>query len=135
MSETLRDLPPSERAEAEAQAEQKLKELAASQASMLREDFTRTFQTEHGKRVLAWLAERCGWGVPPLSVDTHKNIDPLRTTHNAMELSLYLAIRKYISIDVLQEIEYGFIKPSGTIDNTETVSRKAKPSTKTRKKG
>lgn len=135
MTDSIRDLLPSERADAEAQAENKLKELAASQAAMLREDFTRTFQTEHGKRVLAWLAERCGWGVPPLSVDTHKNIDPLRTTHNAMELSLYLAIRKYISIDVLHDVEYGFIKPSGTIDNTENVNRKAVKSTKTRKKG
>jgi hypothetical protein len=125
MNDELRDLPPSERADKKAEIESKLKGVVEQRQAMLREDFGRTFQTEHGKRVLAYIADRCGWGKPPLAANSQGIIDEKITTHNAMELSLYMHIRKFIHIDVLQQVEYGDkVKPSGTI--TESAIANAK---------
>ena len=97
------------------------------QTDLMREDFGRTFQTEHGKRVLAWIMERSGFGKPILSANQDGKIDPNATTFSAMELNFYLAIRRYVSTDILKQIEYGDIKPSGTIDedlNAKPTSKK-----------
>jgi hypothetical protein len=122
--EEIRSLPPSERPKAKQALEDRHKELQIAQAEMLREDFGRTFQTQHGKRVLAWLAERAGWGKPPLAADNSGLINEKHTTHNAMELSLYIKIRQFIPVDVLQQVEYGQIKPSGTIEDPDTVIKR-----------
>lgn len=114
--ENRRDMLPSERADAEAQAEKEIRERAEARASSLRHDFTRTFQTETGKRVLAWLHERCGHNKIILSANTKDGtIDPMMTTFAAMELNLYLEIRKHLPPQLLMEIEYGHTDPSGTI--------------------
>ena len=128
--EDIRSLPPSERAEKRRLNERLAKEQAEARESMLRHDFGLTFQTDHGKRVLAWLAERCGWALPPLAANKNGEIDEKITTHNAMELSLYLAVRRFIPISVLQQVEYGQIKPSGTIEEPEVIKRKSSKSTK-----
>lgn len=111
----LRDALPSEKPDLIKDAKAFEKARADAVVSSLREDFGLTFQTDHGKRVLAWLAARCGWGKPPLAADAQGHINAEFTIHNAMELSLYLKIREFIPIAVLQEVEYGFVKPSGTI--------------------
>ena len=131
--DNLRELLPSERADAKADAEAKAQKIVNSRMAMLREDFGRTFQTEHGKRVLAYIADRCGWGKPPLAANAQGLIDEKITTHNAMELSFYMHIRKFISIDVLHQIEYGLVKPSGTIVDAATDA--VKPGKKPKKKG
>jgi len=123
MSE-FREMLPSEKGDAKTAADAKLKALVETRQAMMREDFGRTFQTEHGKRVLAWIAERCGWARPPLAANQQGIIDQQITTHNAMELSFYLAIRKFIHIEVLQQVEYGQVKPSGTIIDNEVVNAK-----------
>ena len=111
----VREALPSEKAVLKEEIKRDNAQMAKTVASMLREDFGKTFQTDHGKRVLSWLAARCGWGRPPLAADTSGHINAEFTVHNAMELGLYLKIREFIPISVLQEVEYGFIKPSGTI--------------------
>lgn len=126
----IRQLPPSERAAAQADAEAKQKAISARRIALLREDFGRTFQTEHGKRVLAWLFDRCGYDKPKLAANAQGIIDETITTHNAMEEGLYIAIRKFIPVEVLQQIEYGFVKPSGSIETEENVKKKS-----TKKKG
>ena len=122
----LRDMLPSERADFKAEEAAKAKNLAGLRGDLLREDFTKTFQTEHGKRVLAYIAQRCGWRRPPLAANAQGIIDEKITTHNAMEISFYLHITQFISIDILSQVEYGKIKPSGTIDETVLSKRKTK---------
>lgn len=117
---------PSEKARAKAENDLRQRELQQMTVSLLREDFGRTFQTAHGQRVLAWLAARCGWGKPPLAADKDGKIDMMMTTHNAMELSLYLAMRQFIPVDVLQNVEFGFVKPSGMIEGDQDTKPKKK---------
>ena len=131
MTVDMRSLLPSERAEAKAELEAKAQNLQKQRISLLREDFGRTFQTEHGKRVLAWLFERCGYDKPKLGANAQGIIDAELTLHNAMEENLYIAVRRFIPVDVLQQVEYGQIKPSGTIEAepqkpTRTSNRKKK---------
>lgn len=121
-----RDMLPSERAAAEAEQAAKAKNILETRQSMMREDFTKTFQTEHGKRVLAWLFERCGYDKSKLGATTQGVLDGNLTIHNAMEETLYIAIRKFISIDVLQQIEYGQVKPSGTIEQPKKPKARKK---------
>lgn len=128
--EDPRGMLPSERTAKKQELEAQAREQAEQVASSLREDFTLTFQTDHGKRVLAWLAQRCGWGLPPLAGTPTGGIDEKITTHNAMELSLYIAMRQHIQIEVLQQVEYGFIKPSGTVEGHEAIKRKSTKPTK-----
>lgn len=123
---TLRELPPSEREARKAEDADKQSKLAETRMKLLREDFGRTFQTEHGKRVLAYIAQRCGWRKPPLAANSQGIIDEKITTHNAMELSFYLHITQFIAIDVLQDVEYGRIKPSGTLIDSPTTTKKKK---------
>ena len=120
-----RELPPSEKAEAKAASDAQLQQIAQTRIDLLREDFGRTFQTEHGKRVLAYIAQRCGWRKPPLAANMQGIIDEKITTHNAMELSFYLHITQFISVDVLKQVEYGEVKPSGTVaENTKPKPKK-----------
>ena len=121
-----RELPPSERAELAEANKKKAAEIAQARESMIREDFGRTFQTEHGKRVLAYIMQRSGFGRVILSADSTQKVDPMATTFAAMELNFYLDIRRHIPVDTLQQIEYGFIKPSGTIEDEDAVKPKKK---------
>lgn len=133
-----RILTPSERAQKQAETESERQRISAQREAALREDFTRTFQTESGKRVLAWFKERTGFGLPSLAADKEGNIDPLKTTFNAMELNLYIAVRRYIPTNILMEVEYGHIRPSGSIDrvddDTSTKRRTSKSSSGKRTK-
>ena len=113
--EDLRELLPSAKAEAKAKAELEARERAEARAASLRHDFTMTFQTEAGKRVLAWLRQRCGHNKIILSATKEGTIDPMMTTFAAMELNLYLEIRKHLPPQLLMEIEYEYIDPSGTV--------------------
>ena len=130
--ETLRDMLPSQREDAQKEADAKARQIKQAQHAQMREDFTKTFQTQHGQRVLAWFFDRCGYDKPKLGANMQGLIDKEITTHNAMEEALYIAMRKYIAVDVLQQIEYGFVKPSGVIESTDDKPKKIK---KTRKKG
>ena len=140
MENERRALLPSERADAEAKAKRELELRARARAEMMYEDFTRTFQTAHGKRVLKWLQERSGHNKIILSANGKDGtIDTMLTTFAAMELNLYLEVRKHLPPQLLMEIEYGHIEPSGTIaepDTGNTVERagtKRKSGTRTKR--
>lgn len=127
---TNRELLPSEKGEVKAAEEARLRQIAEKRISMMREDFGRTFQTEHGKRVLAYICQRSGFTKSKVSALQDGSVNKDMTVFLAQEETFYLDIRKYIPIEVLKQVEYGDnIKPSGTLDNTET---KKKP---TKKKG
>jgi hypothetical protein len=124
---------PSERAENEDKVKKHLEDRANRINSMMREDFTKTFQTAHGKRVLAWIAQRAGFGKVILAADSTKKIDPMATTFAAMELNFYTKIREYLPVDVLSQVEYGLVKPAGTLEEKEVIKRKSSKSTKQEK--
>ena len=117
-SQDQRQVPPSERQRIQREQDSQTKRNAQKQEDLMREDFALTFQTEHGRRVLAWMMERSGYAKSILSADRQGTVDPMATTFAAMELNFYLAMRRFIPIDVLQSVEYGQIKPSGTIEQT-----------------
>lgn len=119
MTDENKPILPSEKAEQQAKDKKAFEELQQKEIDLLREDFTLTFQTAHGQRVLAWLRRRCGHNMPPLAADADGNYDKEKTLHNALELSLYLAIRKYIPRDVLYNVEYDLVEPSGKISKEE----------------
>lgn len=125
-----KSLPPSERAEKQSELDKKAKILTEQQQSLLREDFGRTFQTEHGMRVLAWIMERSGFGKVILSASSEHGIDEKLSTYAAMELNFYLAIRRNIQTDILARVEYGEIKPAGFVDLSEKTKAKSKPKKK-----
>lgn len=101
---------------------------AVQRKDLMREDFGKTFQTEHGKRVLAYIMQRSGFGRVILSADRQGTVDPMATTFAAMELNFYLDIRQHISTDVLHQVEYGLIKPSGSIETPDAPKRKTSKS-------
>ena len=113
-------LPPSQRIVKEAADEKKRKEHNERQMQMLREDFGKTFSTDHGKRVLAWLALHCGWAETPISATFddrgRPSIDLHATLHKAQEQSVYLMVRRFVPKDILKQIEYGEVNPSGHIE-------------------
>lgn len=120
-----KSLLPSQREDAQNAAQQEIMNRAEARSAMMREDFTRTFQTESGKRVMAWLMDRCGFGKIILSADRQSGqLDPMMTTFAAMELNLYLEIRKHLPLKLTQEIEDGTrISPTGHITNPHTEQR------------
>ena len=111
-----KDLLPSEKAAALAEEKRQKAERESKRQELLREDFGKTFGTEHGMRVLAWLMRRSDFGKVILSASKDGAIDPHLTTYKAMELNFYLSIREFIPIETLQKVEYGFVKPSGHIE-------------------
>lgn len=116
---------PSERTDQKEAERKAAEERARDRIASMRQDFTKTFQTAHGKRVMAWMKERSGFGKVILSADTSSGkIDPMLTTLAAMELNFYLAIRSFLPIDLIQEIEDDRrIQPSGTIEQPSTGAR------------
>lgn len=123
----FRQLPPSEQADKKLEVEAALRKKAQDRVAMLREDFGKTFQTEHGKRVLAWFYDRSGYGKSKVSAAQDGSINRDMTIFLAQEETFYLEIRKHIPITVLQQVEYGQIKPSGTIEEpTKTKPTKKK---------
>lgn len=127
-----RTMLPSERAEKIAEAQQHNKEIAGRRTSMLREDFGRTFQTEHGKRVLAWMFERSGYGKSKVAM-SRAGVDKDMTLFLAQEETFYIEVRKHIPVDVLAQVEYGKVRPSGTIEDNDVINQKIKKQPK--KKG
>ena len=117
MTEDDLDKLPSRRAEIQGKTLKEKKEKSREAEEMMRHDFAMTFGTETGQRVLAWMMERSDFGKVILAADKNNCVDPMATTYNAMELNWYLAIRKHIPIDILTRVEYGLVKPSGTIEN------------------
>lgn len=125
---------PSERAEARADHEAKLRKLAGQRTAMMREDFGRTFGTEHGKRVLAFICQRSGYNKSKIAARVDGGINTDMTVFLAQEETFYLELRKHIPIDVLKQVEYGDqIQPSGTLIDADVVSTKTK--SKPKKKG
>lgn len=125
--DNLRSMLPSERAEAKTEEEARLKELGLRRIAALREDFGRTFQTEHGKRVLAWIWERSGYSKSKVSASkVNGSVDKDMTAFLAQEETFYLEIRKHISIEVLKQVEYGQISPAGTIVDIAAPTKKKK---------
>ncbi len=125
---------PSEKAEKQAEDKKKAEAFADMKMSLMREDFGKTFQTEHGMRVLAWIMERSGFGKVILSADNDGKVDPNKTLYSAMELNFYLAIRRHVSTNVLAKVEYGEVKPSGFFDPEEEPKRTTSKS-KSKQKG
>ena len=120
---------PSVRAEQQAKEKAEAEKLAQARISEMRRDFTLTFQTEHGKRVLQWLRERCGHNKVILSANrTSGTIDPMMTVFAAMELNLYLEIRKNLPTEQLEAgIVTGkhYAKSTGSHPNSEVKRHKA----------
>jgi hypothetical protein len=118
--ETGLNILPSEKGEAEKRHKAELEKLAEARLSELRHDFTLTFETEHGKRVLQWLRDRCGHNKIILSANRQNGgIDTMMTTFAAMELNLYLEMRNYIPNKILQELENdNRIRPSGSASSS-----------------
>lgn len=102
----------------------------------MHQDFTRTFRTESGKRVLQWLRQRCGHNKIILSANAQNGtIDQMMTTFAAMELNLYLEIRKHLPTDILKEIENDrSIEPSGSLADDDTGSGTSRRTERTRDK-
>lgn len=113
---------PSERADKAAEAKKQAQKLRDLSAKALYQDFTKTFGTAHGKRVLAWIFTRSGFGKSILSASARDGvIDPLATTIAAQDLNFYIAIRDILPLELIQEIEDDRrIQPSGTIERTST---------------
>lgn len=109
---------PSARADNEEQQRKAQEDLQANVVAAMREDFGRCFGTDHGKRVLAWMCERAGYNKSKVAIGKG-GIDKDMSVFLAQEEAFYLEIRKHIPINILMEIEYGGIKPSGSIDNAE----------------
>lgn len=135
-----KSLPPSERAEKQEKQQKEREALAAQKLGAMREDFTKTFQTAHGKRVLAWIFERAGFGKVILSANARTGeFDQMATMFAAMELNFYLEMRKHIDIATLQEVEYGRVKPTGFIapDDSDNTSQNKRSTSKSKsaKKG
>lgn len=131
-----RDLLPSARADADKLAKAQAMKRADERNLALRQDFTRTFRTESGKRVMAWMKERCGFGKIILSANPKtEEFDPMRTTFAAMELNLYIAIRNFLPTELIQEIEDDRrIQPSGTVNNPDTDQPTERVTTRRRRK-
>ena len=131
-----RDILPSKKAELEAQAMAAAKRKADIVASSMRQDFTRTFKTESGKRTLAAIFKRSGFGKILLSADQRQGaIDPMATTYAAMEYNFYLWIRNLLPIELIQEIEdERRIDPSGTVRNNDTGNTTERASTRSRRR-
>lgn len=122
-----KNLSPSERAEAKAKADAEIKAHNEAVLEDLRHDFGIVAQTPEGKRVLAWLCQYCNFGKVILTAKKDGELDPIKTMYAAMELNIWLTVRQYIQTKILQEIEYGYIDPSGTIrkpDGRTTAKRK-----------
>lgn len=111
-----RELLPSQRPEYDRQVEAKRTQDNERRLESLKQDFGRVFATEEGKRVLSWLCNRCGFGRVILSATPDGKIDQTATTFAAMELNLYLEIRRHVPIEILKPVEFGEIKPSGTLE-------------------
>lgn len=72
----------------------------------LHKDMAECYGTGAGQRVLKWHMDQLGWNVPPLGANpTTQEIDPQRTVYNAMRLSHYLQMRKYIPTKILRKVE------------------------------
>ena len=133
---TRREILPSAKADLEAKALAEAKARAADAAEDMRRDFTRTFKTESGKRTLAAIMQRSGFGKIILSADkTQGAIDPMATTYAAMELNFYLWIRNLLPVELIQEIEdERRIEPSGQRSNPNTGATIERASTRSRRK-
>lgn len=115
---------PSQRAEHDDKERKAQAELHEDIRAAMREDFGRTFGTECGKRVLAWLFDRCGWDKSTVALNPQTGIDKEMSLYLAQERNVYGDVRKHVPINILQEVEYGGIKPSGWIDNDDINKRR-----------
>ncbi len=97
---------PSVRADAEAKEKADLQAKKNEEHDRLVRAMRMTFNTAHGKIVLAWLMKECGYNQPILGADAHGDIDEKRTVYGAMRLNLYLKLRKFLTFNILKEVEY-----------------------------
>lgn len=97
---------PSVRADEEAKEKIKLQAKQNEERDRLVRAMRMTFKTPHGMIVLDWLMKECGYNQPILGADAHGDIDEKRTVYGAMRLNLYLKLRKFLTFNILKEVEY-----------------------------
>lgn len=102
---TNRSIPPSERATARADDDQKRKEAQTAEADKLKRAMRAVFESPDGLVVLNWLKKECQFGEPILGAMSG-TIDEKATLYQAMRLNLYLKIRKMLTFNILKEVEY-----------------------------
>jgi len=78
----------------------------AREIALLRKDLDDTFGTAHGRRVLRYLKDICGYQKSSVVADP-QNGDPLGsgTIYNAARQNVYLTIRKYVNREIKIAVE------------------------------
>lgn len=94
----LTDLQKSERESAEKKR--------AAELAQLKRDFNDTFGPGHGRRVLRFLMDTCGYQRPSIIAEPQSG-DPLPsgTIYNEARRNLYLTIRKFLNQEILIPVE------------------------------
>lgn len=100
------DILPSKKAAKREADRRELEARLSEQRERMTTAMRQTFATPEGKIVLRWLREECGFGKPILGANPATGeIDPMRTTYSAMQQGLYLRIRKFLTPEILREVE------------------------------
>ncbi len=102
-----KDLPPSQKADARKELEEKNRAKLQAQHEDLQKSMRIVFASPDGQVVLKWLRDQCHHNQPILGVNpATQEIDPNRTLYQVMRMNLYLQIRKFLTFDILKEVEY-----------------------------
>lgn len=73
--------------------------------SDIKQDLNITFSSEEGKRVLSYLCHICGYHESSLVQSPSGEINLVSTAHNESRRSVYIALRKLIRADIVNESE------------------------------
>lgn len=80
---------------------------AIYKAAAMKRAFIMTFSTEHGKVVLRWLLEQGGFHKSQVGGNPAIGMDVLEgTLYNAARESIYIELRKFLTPDILKDVEY-----------------------------
>lgn len=88
------------------------------QLAQLKKDFSETFAPAHGKRVLRWIMDQCGYTRSSTSVDpTTTKILTENMLYNESRRNLYLSMRQYLSRDTKIAVENEGMEEDESVDN------------------
>ncbi len=94
-------LTPEEREAKKQEAEKKQRA-----AALFKKDLNETFAPGHGRRVLRWLMEECGYQRPSTSVDPNSTkILSENMLYNEARRNLYLKLRQQLDQEILIPVE------------------------------
>ncbi len=81
-------------------------EKKARAAALLKKDINETFAPGHGRRVLRWLMDECGYQRPSTSVDPNSTkILSENMLYNEARRNLYLKLRQLVDQEILIPVE------------------------------